>query len=256
MGIRVHKVIGYGLIDLKCKKHTIVDPRINPDGYLGGDWERKENDYTKEGYVKFLNKLHDSIKITRKKDANCTRAELDQKWAKFNVRWELNWFKDGSLAEHLKNWTPWQSVIHQSEYGLPNVLLICPPEQLESWRHYDDTIDYYEENLRRENGEEVWNRYQLLPNGAYPYDSFYIDSRDGRKIKDGHDYKRLFPYMKAPGAKDEAAKKMGFANFKELQKFMKPCVPNSVIYLSKYLKLFKDENMVYSLKPMIYTYWS
>ena len=52
MGIRIHKVMGYGLTNVVCKKEKIVDPRFNPQGYLRSDSERQEEKWTFEKFKK------------------------------------------------------------------------------------------------------------------------------------------------------------------------------------------------------------
>lgn len=34
MGIRIHTVMGYGLIDVQTKDDKIIDDRFNPDGMV------------------------------------------------------------------------------------------------------------------------------------------------------------------------------------------------------------------------------
>jgi hypothetical protein len=236
MGIRVHKVIGYGLTDLKCKKYKVVDPRIDPTGYLG-DYENQEA-FSRKGYLAFLK-------------AKLLTASEDEK---HEIEWELAWFKGGGLAPHLKDWTPYETVKHQAEYGLPKVLVVCPPEMVKSWQHYDDTIDFYEETINH----KQHNRFQMLPNGAYPYEGSYMDARTGERVKDGIELRRIMTGMIKLSAeiKDKFSRQFGFDDFKTAKKFLVPTVPNSVRYVCEYLKLFKDPATVNSLRPMIYVYWS
>lgn len=238
MGIRVHKVIGYGLTDLKCKRNArIKDPRIDPTGYLGVDCEVQEEQFTRKGYIEFLKGLRDSA----------------PKGERFPIELELGWW-NGDHFPRLKTWEPYESVKHDPEYGLPRVLLVCPPEMTENWQHYDKPIDYYEETLNH----KQLNRFQLLPGGAYPYEGPFCDIRDGRALKDGIELRRVMTgmYKFKPPVKDEFAKKFGFKDFKEAKKYITPTVPDSVRFLCRYLRLFKDDSTIHTLKPMIYVYWS
>lgn len=43
MGIRIHKILGYGLTNVKSESYRIQDKRFNPNGIFGLDWEARED---------------------------------------------------------------------------------------------------------------------------------------------------------------------------------------------------------------------
>ena len=63
MGIRIYKTLGYGLTNVKTKKHKIIDKRINPQGYLMSyeDYEDCEDRWTLPKYAEWLKREANNI---------------------------------------------------------------------------------------------------------------------------------------------------------------------------------------------------
>lgn len=238
MGIRVHKCLGYGLVDLNYDIHDLFldDDRINEEGYLGLDWEEKEDKFTREGYLKYIEGI-DSPRIFL---PELTR-EITTK----------------------ENWEPYKSVIYNWEFGEPNVLLIVPPSDKKNWFRHDDTIDWIEET----NCYSQANRYQVFNRGIYPYDG-YMDRRNGKLLNFSGfiSLKRLSKAMKNSYstkelvelqiAGDRIAKFMEFKDYYDAIDNIIPCIPEEVIYFCKYLKLFNNDETIFELRPMLYVYWA
>ena len=141
MGIRVHKLVGYGLTDVKTRKHRIADDRFNPDGFATArDISEEDFDarWSEEGYKQFLRRL------------------------------DLVGYDKLVRDNELNNNTPWsiyRAFIHQGEFGLPNVAVIIPPSLLKSWFRYDDIVDWVEETA----AHEQMSRVVEISGGIYPY---------------------------------------------------------------------------------------
>lgn len=235
-------MVGYGLTDLKFKgrpDYKLIDPRINQDSILFGyDDDKKWN---RNAYVKWL------------KNQEASSAD------KYFLKQERH-----ELQLYALNWTPKTSIIHQSEYGLGNVLLIHSPCHHETWWRYSDIIDHIEETkLYQTTGK--CNRVEELAEGIHPYDHLWMDSRTGQWI-DAEDFVyTLSIYRIAKGHKantrkfraklTELAVQLGFANWREAVKYISPFVPLSVQYLCRFGKLFKDEAVIWQLRPLLYVYW-
>ena len=54
MGIRVHKALGWGLTDVKSREGAICDKRFSTYSILKGDYEKREEEFTYEKYLKWL----------------------------------------------------------------------------------------------------------------------------------------------------------------------------------------------------------
>lgn len=265
MGIRVHKELGYGLVDLKVENFRIVDERINPEGILGEHGDRWESEaWSREKYLEYLEQLayHPREKSTSNMELLNQGKKLPPYIEMFgeDANWDLN------NLETNPGWSPIDSVVHQAEFGLPNVLLIIPPCEEKEWRRYDDPIDYVEETQL----QVQVNRVVVLKQGLYPWDGLRMDSRSG-KVFTGEEhqtltlFRRLTLSLKAepPGEDEEKvarllqsiAEKLGFANREECEQFIAPVVPKSVQYLCQFAKIFRDWKTVFQLRPMIYVYW-
>src|SRR3990167_8646386 len=128
MGIRVHKAIGFGLIDIKTKKrggsHVLSDRRINPRGYLDAAHESARWSY--DAYTAFLKNFRWSMPGMPDQ-----RAPLEEMYL------------HGDYTEQrkkIKSSFPHWSVEHDGEFGLPNVLLVIPPACVPDWRRYNATL--------------------------------------------------------------------------------------------------------------------
>lgn len=223
MGIRINKVLGYGLNDLKKN-----DPRINPLGWFGNEtsWLEQEELWTKERFLIYY---------------------------KNHIEWPLY------LGEIEKCFKLHNTVIHNEEYGMSNVLCISPP-WFKDWSRYDDIIDYLEA------GCSPRNKCKVLTYGIWPYVGRFTDLRTHT---DADDFAREFWFnlnsaQKVKKKQREAhlllaekyAELMGFSDVEVAKRMLVPRVPDEIELLCRWLCLFNNDNTIFELKPMIYTYWS
>lgn len=230
MGIRVHKLLGWGLTDVKCKNGKIDDPRFSSFSPVAGDYEDRENKFTLENYKNWLKKK-------KRKDKD----------------WQLSWELSGVEKEEKDNLM--RCFVHDAEYGNPKVFCCIPVLNFQEWFRYDDLIDYYEVSLT---GKGPINKAKILDVPIYPHLGF-MDSRDGRKVDDQYSF--CFSRERKTKNKnmielDRLAKESGFSNYEEAQKYFSPIVCPSVRYMVEFANVFVDNNTIFQMKPMIYTYWS
>lgn len=160
MGIRVHKVIGYGISDLKSEKYSPADERIDPDGMLGEDrWE--DDRFTREAYLSHLTDRSKAFKEYLDRSKNGEKIEWPESQEAFDAHLEL------TSLERNKDWEPNYSVVYSPEYGLDNVLLIVPPSCYESWTRYDNPIDYIEETDSYRKTDQL-HRFVTFDRGSFP----------------------------------------------------------------------------------------
>ena len=229
MGIRIHKYLGYGLVDVKTIEGKIVDDRFNLLGYLLSE----DRDY-------------------------------DEIW---NIEGFSIYYKN--FAEHpfiylptFKKWNLYDSVIQNTEYGIKNVFMIVPPGH-NDWKRVDDIIDYTEENRTKKG---PINRFEVYDCGIWPYQSSYIDLRTGEK-ENRLAQEFWFHYRSRQQERKIKTRKMhwdlcsnyasrlGFKTVSEATENLIPEVPEIVQLLCKYLCLFNDDETILHLKPMMYIYW-
>jgi hypothetical protein len=228
MGIRIHRVLGYGLTDLVPK-----DPRVNWDSpLLAGEASARD-------YYSWLE----------------ARREASPETFRFSMDWAML-RHDG--AEACGRW-PW--AVHDSEYGLPEVLVVRPATMTD-WSRYDDTIDYMTETYPwREDSQS--NHVQVFAHGPFPFNGSYMDKRDGRRLPDLvfpwwqiQNSRQRDPDQDALGALDVFSLEMGFAGHAEAKENIVPEVPDEIRDLAEFGQLFTKPDVWLQLRPVLYTYWS
>ena len=228
MGIRIHKVLGYGLPDQVPK-----DPRVSWESPLL-DGEASASDY-----YSWLEARHAASPGT----------------FSFSIDWAMLRHYG---AEACGIW-PW--AVHDAEYGLPEVLVVRPATK-KDWFRYDDTIDYMTETYPRSDRSQT-NHVQVYKHGPFPFNGSYMDARDGRKLPDF-----VFPWWQlmnsaAPaedpesraGALEVFALEMGFAGQAEAEANVVPEVPEEIRDLAEFGRLFTDPGTWLQLRPLLYTWW-
>lgn len=223
MGIRIHKVLGYGLP--KCKYGK--DPRVKNKDLFSGEGIRD----VMSTFLKFL-----KIKEVDAVDS-------------FNIKLTI-----GRLSD-LKKTYDMYNCIHYNYYNLesksPNGPMVISLPHNENHRRYDDDIDYCE-------CIDQADSVKIIPHGIYPYSGTYIDSRTGQRltITDldvGYWRVNEITSQNFEGCKD---KSWNFKTYKEFKKYTTPMIPPEIELFCECFDFFVDPLTVYQLKPMIYTYWS
>lgn len=241
MGIRVHKVLGYGLTDVKTRKYKIADGRINRESVLlDYDSKAKLDDYIAWLQVKYAT---DTEKMSHfNMDMWLFKERQDEDW---------NGWHDKTGA-----FDPRSLIHHGIEYMLKNVLLVRPLS-CKDWQRHDDPIDWIEETMRyRDEKDGLVNWYKVLTDGIFPYSGSYMNARTGDRVKNGVELHRFLSWKDWPGSIDETAKACGFVDEEDARANLVPMVPNEIRDLCEWGKLFTDDTVWRQLRPMIYTYWS
>ena len=250
MGIRVHKVLGYGIADLKSNNHNeICDPRVDTEKFrqLMNDsydlmgpkllvWFRKE----KDNLIRFHKRVSPHIK---------DGGDFD-----FCFRMLENGIKSEPKG---KQEVLGDYATHDGEFGIPGVLLFRPL-MCRDWSRYDNIIDYYEEPI---------NRFRFLDNtGIYPWNGPMIRFRPAPrgvwKDKESEEKYAVMEgghYNQFVGRWDPNQKPFAEGRFlKHLLEDYRPKTPFELhVILWYYRKAFKDiVGLLNNLRPMIYVYWS
>lgn len=227
MGIRVNKVLGYGLTDVSydTEKWEFDDPRINGESpLLTYDYSVDHNDEYR-AWVK----------------ENSTDSFTESWWWADKDKDRKRRYAD---REDVRD-----CVVHQSEYGLPNVLLIRPFGYTD-WHRRDDSIDYIEASANYANGD-----CDHVRDPIYPF-SGYMDTRTGERIKAD-----IMPWVRAKNdnredSLDRLAQLGGFADHADALAHCAPHVPEPIQNIARYGKLFTSDDVFWQLRPILYTYWS
>lgn len=241
MGIRVTKVMGYGLTDVKTRKWKIADGRINAKSPLL-DWDTEA---TLDDYM-------DWLEAQPKSKPDDLGFNIDLWYVKDRKEEGFSWKDRAGVRE------PRDLVHHGIEYMEKNVLLIRPLF-CKDWDRRDDPIDYVEEGFKfadTDTGTTNW--YREIPGGIFPYSGSFMNAQTGEGLKDGITLWRCLTWKgwDTMYDVDEVSKKFGFADAEDARQNLVPTVPECVKDLVKWGKLFTNDDVWKQLRPMIYTYWS
>lgn len=227
MGIRVHKLVGYGLDDVLADEDgELADPRINAASPL---LESGHGDATTSGYFAWAAEHKDDFG---------------------GMLPGPGWF-----SAPLRENEPYTATVHEGgEYGLSNVLLLRPVGEL-SWARSDDTIDYVEESFTH----DQQNRVMRLRGGIYPYSGSWMRTDTGETLTDAAlMWVRMVNSDRPVSARllDSFAQEAGFADHDEALRLAAPTVPAPIRALAAYGDLFTDATVWRQLRPMLYVFWA
>lgn len=245
MGIRVKKVLGYGLTDLKGIEDSRLREGFDPYDDLPPASE----------FVKFCNEQ---------------MAFMYDKECRLEGRGIMNWtaahFSDergaGNNRDHCGR------IVFEDEGGMDDVLVLVP-YGMPDWHRYDDIMDYIEELYIKDDGPQPW--VYTLPAGIYPYSARWMDSRTGRDVQhvtcildvlkslnDKPDDMPLSEHWELAYASEPDLPNSWnvFKNLGEIRRHLAPKIPWDITAMCRFLKLFKHDTTILQLRPMMYCYWS
>lgn len=235
MGVRIHKFLGYGLSDVVAENLRIVDERINRDSrLLDFDWGWGAEallEYNR--YVKARNEE--------------ARARDDLGALNFLDGWFL---KDELKKPRRRRRSLDQCVAYSPEYGLPNVLCF-QPVSCRDWRRYDDIIDWMVESYLQADAQT--NRVDVFRHGIYPWSGSYMDARTGEPLPSEVMY---WVRTREAGESQEILRTLAEgANF-DPEADVQPSIPEPIRDLLTFAEVFSEPEVMFQLRPMLYTYWS
>jgi hypothetical protein len=242
MGIRIHKMLGYGLTDVETKDGEISDIRINKNSFLLDD----------DVYEDTFDSRDDEIKSFQ----DYLAALPDEERA------EIIWgYSDKDIKKFVKKYYGFNTLVaYDDEGGLDNVLCTAPMDMVSECVRNDDLIDYTESALNDSHGEPD---VKEIINGFYPWSGSFTDTRTGKMARvppgfsrsrkailegtnDDNDYKILDLLVKHLGYKDGA----------EALSYLVPYIPPGHVHFLKWANIFTDEKYIQDLRPILYTYWA
>jgi len=220
MGIRIKKILGYALTDIITHDGSITDERINTESPFF-DWDVSIGSY---------------------------REFLGSKQG-FSVEMERHLIDGSDVSER-----DLRGVFHwDSEYGLPNVIVIQPLLLTKEWTRYGDTIDAEEYYLLHGPDAGAEPTVREISHSLYPYTT-YMDRITGERTKDQvYLWKRLTKADPTADLLGEFSKVLGYRTHEEALDHIVPAVPEEVRFLVEWSELFRDSDAWKSLRPVMYT---
>lgn len=273
MGIRLHKMIGYGIADLKCQKPkskyghaTAIDPRINWEAFYS---RLDREDANLADFIIWMKAHKEEILALEK------REHIGRKFDDWGFKWALKGLEEQTKKPWQRNFDVLNCVVHAEEYGLARVCLFIPPEEYHSWCRYDDIMDWVDETADRK--QRNWVK-QIPGCGIYPYCARMIRFRepsesliqgepDPLQFETGMDtFDELGPTSLVPASYSMligtwSKKNKPLASGKLLEHIkndFRPVVPISVLALILWLGkecIPEPEKFIDNLRPLRYCYW-
>jgi hypothetical protein len=255
MGVRFHKVLGYGITGLSVDEsgmHT-NDPRINLESPI---FDGENDDYTDEAYRDHLQEI---------------TADLTVDSDPYDPRFELS-FEKFAMEDLIKkqkgaSWEAYRGVVYSGEYGDAATLLVIPPGMANEWSRYGDALDHAEAQI---NGDDGMPSVRFIDTPLYPFYG-WMDARTGDSLSKDDKTKRevtetLLQAIDSPRLVDDEKKRLkallakhlelwGFTDLNDYKATIVPAIPAGVKDLCGWLNIFTDEDGWKALRPMLYTYW-
>lgn len=227
MGIRLHKYLGYGLLDVKTKEESLADNRFNPKSSL-----LEHEPGSNEDYLAWL-------------EDNGSEDNFLDRWA----------LRDKGKSKGRKRYLE-DCFAFNPEFGMPEVF-VMQPIGCENWSRYDDIIDYMQEPSLSPK-DNYRGHVKTFADGLYPFNSKYMDRISGEKLSN-----RAVDWHWAKNSEtpdlyhlDSISKELGYADYVEALDMIAPYVPDEIRDIARFCELFTNEKTVLDLRPMLYTYWS
>lgn len=213
----VHKVIGYGLGDVRFSDGCCVDGRISGEGYV---FHPKR--YSMDGFQEFMRADEAYDKLTEQvnlKDCIHFGSNHGENTICLAIPHEIKqWYRKGNPIDTL-----------ESKAGTPRTFFL--ETGVPGYRGWMDSRD----------GRPV------------PSSLYHLFQRECDIYKQPSRCEALKYGQESTIA--ELASDLGFGRMTDAFSFVVPCVPALVRKLATYLNLFSDNGTIMSLRPMIYTYW-
>jgi len=250
MGIRIHKIMGYGFDDLALAENgwELNDPRINNSAL-----DKLYDEETQiSNYVDWIQEtyLTGEPKIEHERPVDITDTDL------LHIR-NLDKKAQKSI---LKEYAGRYMVVRPDcdDRGWTAGTIVFTPLWMDDWQRGDDAIDYAEhQQAVIDSGRFINGQVQNLTYGQFPYSASYFNLKTKKPIM-GSSYSdaQLFAGRGDMDIADVLVKKDGFDNFADAQKNIAPTVPLTIKHFTDWLGVFNNPETYLHLKPMVVTYWS
>lgn len=260
MGIRIRKVMGYGVTDLAVgEQKRPADPRWDYAAYQ----KRVEEEPT-------LREFLDWVIANEERLTSLFRADYGPKQPLSPGHLQLIGPLQDLLEADPRRYLG--GITHDWESGRPDVLVFTPPEVCDRWHRYNDDIDHYESlgppavrTLRHRGGGLCYYHSRLKrtrPPSAGVAQALAALGAHGERALSG--YMEEGYYNTLAGAWSDPADPMpGHAKdpavLAHLRNDWRPTLPFSAIALIEFWGCFPNayssDGIAGSMWPMIYSYW-
>lgn len=245
MGIRVHKIIGYGFDDVQTKDYDIVDPRF----------KSSINDH--EAIYEKCEAFPEWIMENVDQAAYILHAIYKMPIA--DIKFDLSLMAQ-LMRARIKEGRKYKThtlFTHQSEFGIPEVMMFVPIDS-PGWYRYDDIIDWMEETKAHNQENRIINLFEETNScGIYPYTMMMLNPFRENLTQSKRNRMEPSTYNMATGRWDEGMPPQ--AKNEEILKHFRedwiPQIPGAIMAFIAYLDILENPQTLYELKPLLYVYW-
>ncbi len=248
MGIRIHKVMGWGLNNIITdKKGKVIDPRIDTTFFQSENYWEKYDDI-----VGFMTYLENNKEECEKVLNDIEPPKFPERGNGDIHRTSINWIL--KFWEENKKRINSYPLTYDSEFGDGKILLISSIEEPE-WNRFDDCIDYYEAKDNLNHIQDLTNRC-----GIYPYlgvSHIPGSPKFGEKEYPNFLNPREYNMMIGEWDKNMSPALKDTILLEYFKKYYRPVIPAVIILWAYWIGIFKYFNeTIQEFRPMIYTYWA
>lgn len=249
MGIRIHRYLGFGVDDVQVTKpRNYGCPNIKDPRFARKQWSalsEKAYEMSPEDCIKWLKENEQGL-MDFYQQVTGDGVEFG---VEFKLKLMISCTRDqpGLTFKHL---------VHDREFGDPNVLMFIP-FTCENWQRYDDDLDYYFETVLHKQRAH----HHFIEGTVYPWHSWVVDGEVPQEVKDI--LLRLNPKTEIwSEITDRELHSLEIYLDKdilsELKTRLRPFLPlEACATVWFWRSLFRDPvEFAKQLRPMIYTYWS
>jgi hypothetical protein len=225
MGIRIHKVLGYGVPNLKEVNDLIDFKKFR--AFLDEEKELKD-------YLQFTKKNEDEIVALARGE---WPSRVSDESLKSSVLFDLDCQRADAKDQKDPYKNGWGSVYAHYDFNNPDgykkstAMVVTPAISYKDWRRYDDIIDYMESD---NNGSNQYVR--VFDGGIFPYSGHHV---------------RISPEGELPSHVSY------YHDIQECDRpLYRPYVPTVIISMLLWPGAFKVKELLQHIRPMVMTYWS
>lgn len=248
MGIRLQKLLGYGLADIQLdENNTMIDPRINLAAFSDYGAESIQRK-SMVGYRKWIlenepqTPLDEEAELSYDDIRYLSRSAADEDLAPQKATDFIHLLSEGQLLP-----------------GSKGILLCQPYLTSKEWTRSDDIFDFVENQKDNADTKDYTDapKVKLLPYGIWPYDGQYVDvltgkiltSRQWRVIRTAKENKAENSFL------TKVLDELGYESVEEAHQRVVPKVPAELHSLLNWANIFTNTGFIRNLKPMVVTFW-
>ena len=128
----------------------------------------------------------------------------------------------------------------------------------QNWYRYGDTLDHIEQSILGTDDYKIVSATQYLEVGIFPYNGFFVSTLTGESISIElmNTVNALLGILDDEIIISEYLSQIGFTTINQFKHCVKPKIPDEIVRICQYFDMFHSPSVVQSLRPMYMSWWS